>query len=607
MFIPTPPKKDHITATQNPPLSSLEASFIETLDSLPIGVVLLSQEGKILDTNSKAAKHLESTRDDLRGVPLSQIWPQTAAEISLALSGGRQSMGMVPHELDNCYIQVNAMENASAGASISIFDQSLNKEGAGKWQSDDPLAMYYKEIFDYISDGISIVDNKGRIIFMNPAAAKLVGVSQDGIQGSTVSYFMENNVASDIISYDVLATGKPVTRLVHCFKTGKHVLLTGTPIFNSKGEVYLVIVNDRDLTELLELQTSLQQQKLLASRFKDELSELKMAELAERDVVAKSPTMMRRIETAAKLARYDTHQMLLTGETGVGKGLLAKFIHSKSKRASEPFIHINCTSLPEQLLEAELFGYEKDAFPGAGPEGRAGHFEVASKGTVYLEEISGMSLSLQTKLLTFLETRSFRRINGHQILSSDCSVIAATNYDLRELSEKKLFRMELYLRLNVFSLSLPPLRQRKDDIMELARRELISLNQRYNQKMELDHLALEVLLNYPFPGNVRELFNCLHQAVLLSEKPQIGDFLMRLLDQSAKRIQMDPSGKDPSHVQLYDNIAETEKKSLEKALDACKNTREMAAFLGISQAGVSRKLRKYGLPLPKNSQNLLKS
>ena len=184
-----------------------------------------------------------------------------------------------------------------------------------------------------------------------------MGASPDAGLGRSVSFFVENNYASDVISYDVLATGKQVTRLVQYFKTGRHILLTGTPVFGPGGEEALVVVSERDLTELLELQTSLQQQKVIASHFKGELAELKMAELAAREVVAKSPAMMRTLETAAKLARYDTRQILLTGEPGVGKGLLAKFIHSKSKRASEPFIHINCGALPEQLLEAELFGY----------------------------------------------------------------------------------------------------------------------------------------------------------------------------------------------------------------------------------------------------------
>lgn len=599
MFYPTTTKNSEKQVSS--PLAPIQhISVNETLNSLPIGVIILNRQGQIVDSNLKAAKLLGLGPEKLVGIHLSQFWPKTAAEISLAFSGGRQAIGLVPAEMNDCYIQVKPLSGVDSGATVSIFERFDDLPNALNWHASDPLTPYYKQIFDSSSDGVVIIDNKGRIILMNAAAERQLGLNIEKVQGMSVSYLVENNYTSDIISFDVLATGKPITKLVQYFKTGKHILLTGTPIFNSSGEVYLVIVNERDLTELLELQTSLQQQKLLVSHFKNELYDLKMAELTAREVVAKSPTMMRRMETAAKLARYDTHQILLTGESGVGKSLLAKFIHSKSKRALEPFIPINCSALPEQLLEAELFGYEKGAFPGAGPEGRAGHLEVASKGTLYLDEVGEMSLAMQTKLLTFLDTRSFRRINGHQIQCSDCAIISASNQNLRELTEKKLFRSELFFRLNVFSIDIPPLRDRKDDIIELARREIIHLNQRYSLKKELDPLSLEILLNYNFPGNVRELINCLHQAVLLSDKPQLGDCLALLLDQSEKSNGLNSKGPNSSHVQLYDNIAETEKHSLTVALDTCKNTREMAAFLGISQAGVSRKLRKYGLPLPKN-------
>jgi PAS domain S-box-containing protein len=583
-----------------PPVPDSSVSLSDTLNSLPIGVILLDSQGFIASYNQEAARLLGALNEKLTGLRLEQFWPKTAAEIALALPGGRQAIGLVPPESEGCYVLAKPLGGTDNGTTISIFDNPAGQLNPNARRANDPLAPYYRQLLDSSSDGISIIDSQGKVVLMNEAAARQMGVSQDIIQGCPASFFVENSYTSDVISYDVLASGKPVTRLVHYFKTGKHILLTGTPIFTAMGEVGFAVINERDLTELLELQTSLQQQKVIASHFKDELAELRMAELAERELVAKSPAMQRTIETAAKLARYDFRQILLTGESGVGKGILAKFIHSKSKGAQGPFIQINCAALPEQLLEAELFGYEKGAFEGASPEGRAGVLEVASKGTVYLDEIGRMPLSVQAKLLAFLDTRFFRRIHGHGLLSSECAIVAGTDQDLRELTEANLFRSDLYFRLGVFCIPIPPLRERKDDIMELARRELTRLNQLHNRNKELDPVALGVLLNHPFPGNVRELLNSLNQAVLLSEKPHIGEFLAQLLGQHASRHAAEgPSGAG-APPKLSDNIVQTEKASLKNALGICRNTREMADLLGISQAGVSRKLKKYGLPLPKD-------
>ncbi|MDR2340000.1 MAG: sigma 54-interacting transcriptional regulator, partial [Deltaproteobacteria bacterium] len=582
------------------PLNNVSVS--DTIDSLPFGVLVIDSQLIILHANLDAARFLGLPCEKLEGLKLERFWPKTAGEIALALSGGRQAIGLVPSEAEGCYIHVKPLPGMDAGAAVTIFDQRMPTPLAREGADPDPLSPYYKQILDASTDFLAVVDHKGRVLLINETGAARLGVAPEVIQGRSVSYLVENNYTNDVISFDVLATGRKITRLLQYTKTGRHILFSGTPLIGPAGEVLFVVINERDLTEQLELQSALEKERMLAGHYKEELSELRMAELAERELVARSPAMLKSMETAAKLSRYDTRQILITGESGVGKGLLAKFIHSKSKRASEPFIHINCAALPEQLLEAELFGYEKGTFVGAAPEGRAGIFEVASKGTAHLDEIDCMPLGVQARLFAFLDTRTFRRAGGNSTLSSDCSIIASTNQDLRELCDRKLFRPELYFRLNVFCLSLPPLRDRRDDIMELAGRELSLLNQRYGQNKELDALALEVLLNHPFPGNVRELLNCLHQAVLLSDKPQIGGFLAQLLDQAARREGC--GGGRPNPTRLHDNIADTERNSLDNALKVCRNTREMAALLGISQAGVSRKLRKYGLPLPKNRNGM---
>ncbi|MDR1314669.1 MAG: sigma 54-interacting transcriptional regulator, partial [Deltaproteobacteria bacterium] len=574
------------------------------LNSVPLGILVLDGDGNIVNCNQEAANLLGPAPQKLIGFELARLWPKTAAEIASALGGGRQAIGLVPPELDNCYVQVKPL-TGGAGAAVTIFDQRLWQPYLQTNQPLDPLTPFYKEIFESSADGISVVDAKGRLILVNDAAARQLGLSRDEIQGRPVSFLLDNRFASDVVSADVLATGQPVTRMVQYLKTGRHVLLTGNPIFSSDGEVRLVVVNKRDLTEHLELQSSIQRHKLAISHYKGELADLQMSELAARELVARSPAMELCMETASKIARYETPQLLLTGEPGTGKGLVAKFIHSKSRRAQEPLIQINCSAFTAQLLEAELFGYEKGAFRGACPEGRAGLFEAAGKGTVFLDGISEMPGPLQAKLMTFLDTRSFRRVAGSRIIKSDCVIVAATCRDLRELSESKLFRTDLHLRLGIFSLALPPLRERREDILELARQEIARLNERYCVRKELDGVAMEALLAHDFPGNVRELLDCIHQAVLLSDKPQIGEFVAKLLECSRKAPK--PLDRAPSaeEAKLSASLNESERLSLLKAIATCRNTREMASLLGISQAGVSRKLKKHGLPLPKDRAKLL--
>jgi transcriptional regulator with PAS, ATPase and Fis domain len=349
------------------------------------------------------------------------------------------------------------------------------------------------------------------------------------------------------------------------------------------------------------LKTSLKQQKRITARFKDELEVLRLAELADQEIVAKSPAMARTLEAALKLARHGVKQILLTGESGTGKGLLAKFIPAHSPNASEPFIHINCAALPETLLEAELFGHEAGAFTGAAPEGRAGLFEAAGQGTAFLDEIGEIPLNLQAKLLTFLDNREFRRLAGRQTIPAPCTVIAATNSSLEQLAARKKFRQDLYWRLSVFCLHLPPLRERPEDLLELARREVAKQNAKYGLKRELDAQTLELFQNYPFPGNVRELLNRLQQAILLSEGQALGPFLQRVLIPGANLAK--PTWPSPSQTpnpgtRLAEEVARAEKLNLAAALKTCASTREMAAHLGISQASVSRKLRKHGLKPP---------
>ncbi|MEJ2024996.1 MAG: sigma 54-interacting transcriptional regulator, partial [Deltaproteobacteria bacterium] len=217
--------------------------------------------------------------------------------------------------------------------------------------------------------------------------------------------------------------------------------------------------------------------------------------------------MKKIVRTALKLAHMDASNIMILGESGTGKGLLAKFIHKNSKRANKPFIQINCASLPENILEAELFGYEKGAFTGAKMEGKPGLIELSNQGTLFLDEIGEMSSGIQAKLLKYLDDHEVRRLGSVRTRKIDCKILAATNQDLETLLDRKKFRKDLYYRLNAITLTMPPLRERPEDIFHLVQDSLFHYNKKYKMKKTINPLTLTILQSYDFPGNVREWNN----------------------------------------------------------------------------------------------------
>ncbi|MDR0354341.1 MAG: sigma 54-interacting transcriptional regulator [Deltaproteobacteria bacterium] len=583
----------------------------QILNSLPVAFLLMDDYGRVLAANNHLAALLDMSAQEMVGLNISEFWPKTAGSLVEIANSDRQAIGMPLEEMNGCFLQATPISGPKTGLAISVFDRRLWQPFLESAPSIDPLTPYYKKIFESSADGISICDKDGRLIMVNAASAANVGLTPAQLVGRHVDFLVKERLQDSFVGMEVLETKKPVTKLVRHFKTGKYMLLTGKPILGANGAVHFVVINERDLTGIIKLQNRFDQQSEILARYKDEVTAVQLAELANANIVSSSSSMKLVLDTALKLARYAVKEILLTGESGTGKGLIAKFIHSNAANRNEPFIHINCAAIPETLLEAELFGYEKGLFTGGSPQGRAGLFEAAGQGAVFLDEIGEMPLSIQAKLLTFLDNHEFRRVGGSKLISSPCTIIAATNKDLVDLVDQKLFRQDLYFRLCVFCLQIPPLRSRTEDVLELASRELHRLNHLYGQTKALDPLAIEVLQSYDFPGNVRELLNCIHQSVLLSPSPQIGPFLKSFLDARWKTkpatqprvAAATPSSSVADRVAsdkplLNEGLVDKEKAMLMEALTLCSNTREMAKFLGISQASISRKLKKHNLVAP---------
>ena len=310
--------------------------------------------------------------------------------------------------------------------------------------------------------------------------------------------------------------------------------------------------------------------------------------------------MKKILQASLKLAHIDASNILILGESGVGKGMLAKFIHKNSRRNKKPFIQINCAALPENLLEAELFGYEKGAFTGAKEQGKIGLFELAHEGTLFLDEIGDMPLILQAKILKYLDDQEIMPIGGVKVKKIDCLVIAATNQNLERSARNQSFRRDLFYRLNTFTLKIPPLRERPEDIFELTHYFLNQYNKKYHKKKQIQSAGINLLQDYAFPGNIRELENIIKKAVAIGENNILDDFFEENLVISntkldkllLNRSHFDIAGKT---LNLSEELQNFEKEIFKNLVSNCRSTQELANTLGISQPTAFRKMKKHNL------------
>ncbi len=455
--------------------------------------------------------------------------------------------------------------------------------------------FFLETIFTRSADGLLICDGQGRILKMNRAAERLNGIRADQVLGKDVRTLVKEGQINRSATQEVLETRRQVSLIQTTPRAGYSLLVTGTPVFDDAGNIAFVVVNERDISLIHDMKQKLAQVRQESEKMRDELTELTLRELADNDVVAQSPCMKQTLHLALKLARIGASNVLLYGESGTGKGLLAKFIHKHSQRAEKPFIQINCAALPENLLEAELFGYEKGAFTGASETGKAGLFELASGGTLFLDEIGELSPGVQAKLLKYLDDQEIMPLGGTRSKKIDCAILAATNQDLVELTRKKRFRLDLFHRLNTFTLSIPPLRERPEDILELARICLIRYNKKYRRRAHIGYRSMHALKTYSFPGNVRELINIIKQAVAMCDRRQLDDYLIRLTETPAVSTACETHKNPGAGTGLVQTLKAVEHDMLRQAADQCRTTRQAAEFLGISQPTVVRKFKKYGV------------
>lgn len=433
-------------------------------------------------------------------------------------------------------------------------------------------------------DGIYITDNKANTIKVNKSYEVITGLKKEEVLGKNMIDLIKNNVIS--ISGSVLALQKkePIT-LQQEFKTGKKALITSSPVFDKKGNIIMVVTNVRDLTEIYKLKKEVEKNSLLTKKnINIESTSIKENE----KIICIDENSKQVLNIAKKVAGLDTTVMLI-GQTGVGKELFANYILNNSNRKNEPFIKVNCGAISPSLAESELFGYEKGSFTGADKKGKAGIFEAANNGTVFLDEVGELPLSLQVKLLRVIQEREIERVGGTKSIKVNVRIIAATNADLEQLVENNLFRKDLYYRLMVFPIYIPPLKERKEDIIPLINLFKDTFNNKYGFNKSFSNEALEFLREQDWPGNIRELRNVVERGLILS------DNVVTTKDLNFPKYNKDiiKDFKLPKTDNLKELIEQIELAYINKAYEKYKNVRQAAASLNMDPSTFVRKRKKY--------------
>ncbi len=569
---------------------SLDPQFI--LNSIYNGIVSIDDKGVITYFNKTAERIFNIPAHEAMNLYILDVLPNTGGKLLECLKTGKPFYGeKLKGEKVTLVSNINPIiTNGKMSGVVSVFQDISEIESVSK---ELDLFMNMKNwldtIIDSSYDGLWICDHEGKVLRINKASERINGVKAEKVIGKNMRELIAEGLFDKSVTLEVLKRKTSVT-IIQQIKGGKKILVTGNPIFNENGEIAFVVTNDRDISELDHLRGQLQEAQALAKGYSSKISELEMKGVDLSNIIFRSEGMEKIVQMALRVAPVDT-TVLLLGESGVGKGMIAKLIHKHSDRNTGPFIQVDCAGIPESLIESELFGYERGAFTGAKTEGKPGFFELANKGTLFLDEIGEITLSSQSKLLRFLEDHEIIRVGGTEPKEIDVRVIAATNKNIDEMVTSKTFRKDLYYRLNVVPIHIPPLRERKDDILPLIFHFLEKFNKAHRKEKILAPETVEALCKYDFPGNIRELANIIERLVVITERERIEtvDIPNAIVGYASKTL---PYSFLSEGIPLKEALERCESIIIERAIKKYGSQREAAKILRVDQATISRKIKR---------------
>ncbi|WP_214658875.1 sigma 54-interacting transcriptional regulator [Candidatus Formimonas warabiya] len=550
------------------------------------GIVTINETGKVVVYNASAQRLLKLKKEDILGKNIKTV---RALEDFSKLILDHKGQGRHKLSLGDVTFVINLTplfrNNLRIGV-LAVFHESAKTECVS--QELKVTETLLKEINIFIEssyDGLFVTDNQGRVIRVNAAWEKIFSVSRQDVIGQKAKDLVKRGVYGKSAAQEVLDTGKSATVMFE--NKGRKILATGTPVFNSQGEITTVVVNVRDITQLEDLRCQLEKQQQLTEKYSQEIKEIRRQQQVFPGIICHSKIMVQVMDMVSRVAEVDS-TVLITGESGVGKEMIAGLLHKLSPRRNGPMIKINCSAIPQTLLESELFGYERGAFTGASVQGKIGLFELANGGTLMLDEIGETAIELQAKLLRVIQEKEIIKVGGSKSKKIDVRIVAATNRDLKKMIQERTFREDLFYRLNVIRINVPSLRERTEDIVPLSLFFLEKYNKKYNKNKRLSSFLINSLNDYNWPGNIRELENLIENLVILARNDEITvDDLPENYKQpviSDQRIVV--NGVMP----IKKAIELVELQLIQNARERYGSTRKIANALGINQSTVVRKM-----------------
>jgi PAS domain S-box-containing protein len=568
-------------------LAESKQQFFAIINSVQGGILAVDDNGTIILINKAAEEVLGRDKATLIGHHVATVIPNTLMPIILRT---KQPLIGRKIEINGVALMANyapIMIKDQLKGAVSVFqDISVVEKISNELSNVKSLIKELEAIIDSSYDGIWITDGQGNVLRVNRAYERITGIKFSEVTGKNMQQLVDEGYFDQSVTLLVMKENKSVT-INQVAKGNRRILVTGNPVFNEHGELSRVVTNVRDVTELVNLQDQLAKTKEQTLKYKTELSHLRSLHIKDDEIVYRSTAMARVVELALKIAEVDS-TVLITGESGTGKDVIAKLIHKQGKGVTRPFIKINCAAIPDQLLESELFGYEGGAFTGARKEGKPGLFELANKGTLFLDEVGDLPLMLQAKLLRVLQEKEVVRVGGTRAIDVNVRIIAATHRDMTEMVKLGKFRQDLYYRLMVVPIHLAPLRERKEDIPPLIKHFVDRINKRYNYCKRLSPEVIDRLVDYSWPGNVRELENVLERMMVTAGG---NELTLDLLPEAIGKKSFLPK----QGAKLKTAVEETEAYMLAESYRENPSWPKVAKILGVDRATIFRKAAKYGL------------
>lgn len=464
------------------------------------------------------------------------------------------------------------------------------------------IASHFDAILDVLSEGVYITDTAGKTLYVNRMYEQLTGYKLAQLGGVNVRDLLDNGAFDIALNPEIVKTHKPSTR-VQRLKNGKTLVLSGYPVFGENGELCFVVTFARDITVLQELNSRVAHHREML-KATQELQHIYLAkEKKDSDIVMESasPAMNRVLEMVDTLAQTDA-TVLILGETGVGKDVIARLLHGRSFRGDKLPIKVDCGGIAESLIESELFGYVAGAFTGASSKGKAGYFEIASGSTIFLDEIGELPMTMQTRLLRVLQDGVIQRVGSTAPKKVDVRIIAATNRNLEDCIREGTFRSDLYYRLNVATINIPPLRERPEDIDLLASKFLNTYSAKYRKTLSFKDETMAILRSYSWPGNVRQLQNLVHSMVITAKGAVLSpDELPASISGIRKEEHLFSDYLKADGRSLHDIMHDMEAEFLLKAIRQYGSIQKVADVFQVDRTTIFRKTRNYKKAVSKDT------